>query len=48
MNPKISRNKKHKYSNEEKLATSEEEKTSTLTNIVQENDSNSFNLLQNL
>ena len=48
MNPKISRNKKHKYSNEEKLATGEEENTSTLTNIVQDNDSNSFELLQNL
>ena len=48
MNPKISRNKKHKYSNEEKLATGEEDNTSTLTNIVQENDSNSFELLQNL
>ena len=39
MNRKISRNEKHKYSNEEKLA---------LINIAQVDDSNIFELLQNL
>ena len=45
---KISRNKKHKYSNEEKLALVENENTSALINIAQEDDSNIFELLQNL
>ena len=36
MNRKISRKKKHKYSNEEKLALGEDENKSTLINIVQE------------
>ena len=47
MNRKISRNGKHKYSNEEKLALGENENTSALINIVQENDGNIFKLLQN-
>ena len=34
MNQKISRNQKHKYSNEEKLALAEEENTSALINIA--------------
>ena len=45
MNRKISRNKKHKYSNEEKLALVENENTSAIINIVQEDDSNIFQLL---
>ena len=48
MNRKISRNEKHKYSNKEKLALGENENTSALINITQENDSNIFKLLQNL
>ena len=48
MNHKISRNEKHKYSNQEKLALGENENTTTLINIAQENDSNIFELLQNL
>ena len=48
MNKKISRNEKHKYSNEEKLALGENENTSTLINTAQEADSNIFELLQNL
>ena len=48
MNRKISRNEKHKYSNEEKLALGEDENTSALINIAQEDDSNIFELLQNL
>ena len=48
MDQKISRNKKDKYSNEEKLALSEDENTSALINIDQEDDSNIFELLQNL
>ena len=47
MNRKISRNEKHKYSNEEKLALVENENTSALTNIAQENDCNISELLQN-
>ena len=47
MNRKISRNEKHKYSNEEKLALGEDENTSALINIAQEDDSNIFELLQN-
>ena len=48
MNQKISRNEKHKYSNEEKLALGENENTNALINIAQKNDSNIFKLLQNL
>ena len=48
MNRKVSRNKKQKYPNGEKLALGEDEKTSTVINIAQEGDSNSFELLQNL
>ena len=40
MNRKISRNEKHKYSNEKNLVLGEEENTSTLINIAQEDDSN--------
>ena len=47
MNRKISRNEKHKYSNEEKLALSEDENTSALINIAQEDGCNIFELLQN-
>ena len=39
MNRKISRNEKYKYSNEEKLAFGEDEDTSDLINIVQEDGS---------
>ena len=48
MNRKISRNEKHKHSSEEKLAYGGEENTSALINIAQEDDSNIFELLQNL
>ena len=48
MNQKISGNKKHKYSNEEKLALGEDENTSALINIAQEDNSNIFKLLHNL
>ena len=48
MNRKISRNEKHKYLNEEMLALGEGENTSTLINIGQEDDSNIYELLQNL
>ena len=48
MNRKIRRNEKYKYSNEEKLALDENENTSTLINIARENESNIFELLQNL
>ena len=48
MNRKISRNGKHKYSNKEKLGQSEDKNTSALINIAQEDDSNIFELLQNL
>ena len=34
MNQKISRNEKHKYSNEEKLALGEDENTSTQTKKI--------------
>ena len=48
MNQKISRNEKHKYSNEENLALCETKKnTGALINIAQESD-NIFKLLQNL
>ena len=42
MNRKISRNEKHKYSNEEKLALVEDESTIALINTAQEDDSNNF------
>ena len=48
MNRKISRNEKHKYSNEEKLALSKDESTGALINIDQEDNSNILELLQNL
>ena len=48
MNWKTSRNENHKYFNEEKLALGENENTSTLMNIAQEDDSNIFKLLKNL
>ena len=48
MNWKISRNKKHKCSNEENLGLVENENTSALINIAQEDDSNICELLQNL
>ena len=43
MNQKISRNEKYKYSNEEKLVLGEDENTSALINIVQEDSSNISN-----
>ena len=47
MNRKISRNEKHKYSNEEKLALGEDENTSTVViDVAQEDGSNIFELLQ--
>ena len=48
MNRKVSRNERHKYSNEEKLALGEYENTSAIINITQDDDSNSSELLQNL
>ena len=48
MDRKISRNEKYKYSNEKKLVLDENENTSALINIAQENESNIFELLQNL
>ena len=48
MNRKISRSKKRKYSNEGKLVLGEDETTSALINMAQEDDSNIFELLQNL
>ena len=49
MNRKISRNEKHKYSNEQKFSFVEDENTiTTLINIAQENDSNISESLQNL
>ena len=45
MNWKISRNGKHKYSNEEKLALGEDENTSALINIGLEDNSKTFELL---
>ena len=48
MNQKISRKEKQKYSNEEKLVLAEEENTSAPINIAQEDDSNIFELLENL
>ena len=48
MNRKISRNEKHKYSNEEKLALGEDKNTSALIDIAQGDESNICELLQNL
>ena len=48
MDRKIIRNEKHKYSNEEKLALIENETSSAPINIVLGDDSNIFELLQNL
>ena len=48
MNRKSSRNQKSKYSNEDKLALGEDQNTSTVYNIAQEDDSNIFELLQSL
>ena len=48
MNQKSSRNEKYKHSNEEKLALGEDENTSALIRIAQEDDSNIFELLENL
>ena len=48
MNWKISRNEKDKYFNEEKLALGENENITAPMNIAQEDDSNIFELLQNL
>ena len=48
MSRKISRIGNHKYSNEEMFALGENENKSALINIAQENDSNIFELLQNL
>ena len=42
MNRKTSRNKKHKYLNKEKLVLGEDESTSAVINIAQEDDSNIF------
>ena len=47
MNRKMSRIENQKYSNEEKMALGEDEKTSALITIAQENNSNIFELLQN-
>ena len=47
MNRNITRNEKHKYSNEEKLALGEDKNKSALVNIAQENNSNIFELLEN-
>ena len=46
MNRKISRNKKLKYSNEEKLALGEDRNTNPLINFALEEDSNIVELLQ--
>ena len=48
MNQKISRNEKRKYSNDKNLVLVEGENTSPIINIAQEDDSNIFELLQNL
>ena len=48
MNPKINRNEKHKCFNEKKLVFLESENTSAPINIAKEDDSNFFELLQNL
>ena len=48
MNWKTSRNEKHKYFNEEKLALGEKDNTIPLMNIAKEDDSKIFKLLRNL
>ena len=48
MKQKISRNEKHKLSNEEKLVVAEKKNTCALIDIAQEDDSNIFEFLQNL
>ena len=48
MNREISRNEKHNYSNERNLALGEDENTSGLINIAQEDGSNISELLQNV
>ena len=48
MDWKISRNEKHNDSNEENLTLGEDKNTSALINIAQEDESNIFELLQNL
>ena len=48
MNREISRNEKHNYSNEGNLALGEDENTSGLINIAQEDGSNISELLQNV
>ena len=48
MNRKISRNEKPKYSNDENLALGEDKNKSAVINIAQKDDSNIFELLQNL
>ena len=48
LNSKTSRNEKHKYINEEKLALGENENTRALINIAQQDDSNIYELLKNL
>ena len=45
MNPKISRNEKHTYSNEETLNLGEDENTYALINIALKDDSNIFFLI---
>ena len=47
MKQKISRNEKHKLSNEEKLVVAEKKNTCALIDIAQD-DSNIFEFLQNL
>ena len=48
MHQKINRNEKHTFSNEERLALGEDENTSALINVAQEDVSNISELLQNL
>ena len=48
MHRKINRNEKHTFSNEERLALGEDENTSALINVAQEDVSNISELLQNL
>ena len=48
MNRKITRNEKHKYSNEEKMVLGEDENTSAKIYVAQEDGNNIFESLQNL
>ena len=48
MNRKISSKEKRKYSNEEKLTLGEDQNTSAVINIAQEDDSKIFELLPSL